>query len=192
MEMIVEVFRSVLEPAVTLTDYAIVVLCIFCVARLPRSASPWWRIFFITVAVAAASGGTVHGFFPNDTDPLNRGLWLVTLLALAGATLSAWRLAQAGSLFSWLWFLAFVCTVLFLSQSFLFVVLGYLPAMVFWFFRSLKHRLRAVGLGVGFLAAAVQMLKIGVHPEHFNHNATYHVIQGVGLWLLYRSVDAHS
>ena len=41
------------------------------------------------------------------------------------------------------------------------------------------------GLGLTFLAAAVQRLNIAIHPHYFDHNALYHVIQGAGLWMIF-------
>ena len=45
------------------------------------------------------------------------------------------------------------------------------------------------GVAVSAIAAVVQQSGWSLH-EHFNHNDLYHVIQGVAIWLLYRS--AHS
>jgi hypothetical protein len=43
----------------------------------------------------------------------------------------------------------------------------------------------AVGVAVSFAAAAVQRSGFSLH-RHFNHNDIYHVIQMVGLYVLYR------
>ena len=44
----------------------------------------------------------------------------------------------------------------------------------------------AWGLGLTFVAAAVQQARVGLHPRYFNHNALYHLIQGAGLFLVFR------
>jgi hypothetical protein len=44
-----------------------------------------------------------------------------------------------------------------------------------------------VGLVLTFLGAAVQQLKLAVHPVYFDHNALYHLIQFVALWMIYRA-----
>ena len=44
----------------------------------------------------------------------------------------------------------------------------------------------AWGLGLTFVAAAVQQGRVGLHPRYFNHNALYHLIQGAGLFLVFR------
>ena len=36
-----------------------------------------------------------------------------------------------------------------------------------------------------FAAALVQRLKVAVHPEYFDHNALYHLIQGVAVLLIF-------
>jgi hypothetical protein len=41
------------------------------------------------------------------------------------------------------------------------------------------------GVSVSVLAAVVQQSGWSLH-QHFNHNDLYHVIQAVGVWLLYR------
>lgn len=40
-------------------------------------------------------------------------------------------------------------------------------------------------LALTAIAAALQQLGVGLHPEYFNHNAFYHAIQAFALWLLY-------
>jgi hypothetical protein len=36
------------------------------------------------------------------------------------------------------------------------------------------------------LAALLQQARVSIHPVYFNHNAVYHVVQGIALVLLYR------
>ena len=43
----------------------------------------------------------------------------------------------------------------------------------------------AGGVAVSFAGAAAQMSGFALH-RHFNHNDLYHVIQMLGLWLLFR------
>jgi hypothetical protein len=44
-----------------------------------------------------------------------------------------------------------------------------------------------IGMALTVVAAYVQQRGSAVHPVHFNHNALYHVIQAVGLLLIYRA-----
>lgn len=59
-----------------------------------------------------------------------------------------------------------------------------------------RHVLVAVlGLPLTFVAAAVQQAGVALHPTYFDHNALYHLVQAVALWLFFlgfRSVTARS
>jgi hypothetical protein len=55
-------------------------------------------------------------------------------------------------------------------------------------YRRTRNRplaLTITGLLLTFVAAGVQQAGIAVHPVYFNHNALYHVIQGVALFLIF-------
>jgi kynureninase len=46
-------------------------------------------------------------------------------------------------------------------------------------------RLAAFGLILTFVASAVQIGRVALHPVYFNHNALYHAVQAIALALLY-------
>ncbi|HWR88215.1 MAG TPA: hypothetical protein VN277_07340, partial [Acidiferrobacterales bacterium] len=78
-------------------------------------------------------------------------------------------------------------------------VAAYAPATLFllaaFVVRLRQEHARHWRLGIGGLvltavAAAIQQLGIGLHPVHFNHNALYHVIQALALWMLYGTARA--
>ena len=82
-------------------------------------------------------------------------------------------------------------------DDFSYVILEYLPAMVFvlvvsvW--RWLGHGWRGgpwavAGILTSFVAAGVQASGFALH-RHFNHNDLYHVIQMLGFYLIYRAGD---
>jgi len=188
------------EPDVALTDFGLALLCSWFSWKRPGN----WRAFFASVALASVLGGAVHGFFLEETTWAYRILWPATLLAIGWTASLAWMIA--GRLISptekqrtWIVlaagsFLAQAITVLFFSQAFVVAIINYLPAMTallfaaLWSFRRTREkRLLAIAAGivVGFLAAFVQRAGIGLDPVHFNHNATYHVLQAVGLALLF-------
>lgn len=189
------------EPDVTLTDYALALECaVFCVLLLrggpwTQSLRRWWTFFFASIGTAALIGGTVHGFLPG-----NAVLWTATLLTLGATSLAAWMIGahlldlpgvrRAAVVL----LVIYVGVVLFVRQEFLVAIAMYLPATLFllvamvWTYRA--RRERAIGIGIGglvltFVAAAVQQLKVGVHPVYFNHNALYHVIQFAALWMIF-------
>src|SRR5436309_2203340 len=83
---------------------------------------------------------------------------------------------------------------LFITQDFRAAVVFYLPATVFLlvvlsvaYARARERRILVAiaGLGLMFIAAGVQQARIALHPTYFNHNALYHLIQAVALWLFF-------
>ena len=198
------------EPDVTLTDYGLFVECAafaWLIARRParlKALRRWIVAVFVFTALAALSGGTVHGFFIADDGGMGRVLWKLSMLAigataLAGCAIGARLLfarnradraiSIAGGLVG-----VYAGTILFVSDAFWVAVVGYLPAAALLFVafltatvreRTSWARLGAWGLALSFLGAAVQQLRIGLHPVYFNHNALYHLVQAVALALVF-------
>ena len=54
-----------------------------------------------------------------------------------------------------------------------------------WSIERSAARWMLAGVAVSVIAAVVQQSRWSLH-RHFNHNDLYHVIQAVGVWLLYR------
>ena len=101
------------------------------------------------------------------------GRWLTALFAVQFAVYAVWTI----------W-----------HDDFVYVILEYVPAMVFvaavslwrWFGHGWAGGPWVVGgILVSFLAVGVQASGFALH-QHFNHNDLYHVIQMVGFYLLYR------
>jgi hypothetical protein len=42
------------------------------------------------------------------------------------------------------------------------------------------------GLLLTLVAAGVQQARLAVHPTYFNHNALYHLLQAIALFLIFR------
>lgn len=200
------------EPDVTLTDYGLAIMCaifarVLLRQEVERSAlRTWFAVFFTAVGVATLLGGTAHGFFPDITSVGYRALFSATLFSIGVAAAAAWLIglvlrfprdtvaAVAPALVVGM--LAYIAVVLFVSQDFVVAILGYMPATVFLLIVLtmvyLEGRQREVLLGVfgvalTFVAAAVQQMGVGIHPSYFDHNALYHVIQAVALYMLFRS-----
>ncbi len=200
-----------LEPATTITDYLLAVECAWFAWTLTRrSAASLRRTAFVTVfvsvAAAAVLGGTVHGFLPDEEAASSRLLWTATMLSIgvtAGAMLlvgielsSGDRTARrrvpviAGVL------AAYGLVVVFVHQAFWVAIAAYLPAALYLLAVFLRIWLRdgsspagagALGIGATLVGAIVQQAGVAVHPVHFDHNAVYHVVQGLALYLLFRS-----
>lgn len=202
------------EPDVALTDYGLTFLCTWFAWTLWRQPTQHrlirnlWIGFFVSAAVGAFAGGTVHGFFLDPSTWGYQLLWPATLLCIGVTAAACWMLTGAlVSPSSWMkgWiafaalsFAAYSVVVLFVSQNFLVVILNYLPAMValliasLWRYRQ-SHTLGFLfvggGIGVSFVAAAIQQAGISLHPLYFNHNSTFHLVQAVGLWLMFRGAS---
>ncbi len=198
------------EPDVTLTDYFVALesaLFAYLLFRDGDQRNPlwiWFAVFFGSISVAAITGGTVHGFSP-DMDALGyRILWPLTLVAIGVTALAAWiigariclspRVAGWVSVLAVIEFAAYCLVVLSITHSFSIVVMNYLPAVVFltvvFSLNYIQARERKVLIGlVGFLltfvAAGVQQGGIALHPTYFNHNALYHLIQAVALFMIF-------
>lgn len=208
-------FRRMTEPDVTLTDYALALLCTgfaWSFRGFPdRALGILWVIFFSSIAIASLAGGTVHGFFLDESTLGFRLLWPTTLIAigvtaaaawvLAGLLVSAARRLRPWIVFAVLGFVFYTGAVLFHSQKFALAIVDYLPAMIAllaataWNYRKTRRPTVlwiSAGIVVGFLAAYVQRAGIAIHPQHFNHNSTYHLIQAFGLGMMFRGAKGLS
>lgn len=160
----------------------------------------------MSIAAASLTGGTVHGFFLDESTLGYRILWPATLLAIGVTAASAWVLTglllskslaavQKWTLFAGVVFIIYSAVVIFFSQQFLVVILNYLPAMIALLAASVRQftKTRAEsflfvigGILVSFLAAFIQQSGIEIHPNYFNHNSTYHLVQAFGLLILFK------
>lgn len=200
------------DPDVTLTDYAITLLCALIIWRLAAGARFgrvrfWMLLFYAGVGLGAAFGGTVHGFYDVEGTPGHDTLWTASLISIGLAALGAWgmgaRLALRDQLASGLIgmtglaFVIYAGVVISGSRSFAVAVVHYLPAALFLLGALVAANRRSprpgfreamVGLALTFAAAAIQQRQVAVHPVYFDHNALYHVVQAVALVLIYRGV----
>jgi hypothetical protein len=195
--------------AVSLTDFALALLC----AGLALLAANWtadgkrlrgwWVVFFTSIGLGALLGGIVHGFFP-EPGATNSVLWKGTLLSIGITATACWILAarirySAGTvswieLFAAAQFASYAVVVLWVNSEFAIAIMGYLPATMFLLVMlTLEHRGRPspalaraiIGFVLTFVAAAIQALSVPSHPVYFDHNALYHLVQGLALILIY-------
>ena len=198
------------EPDVTLTDYGLAIECALFAFSLylhgDRRAPtlPWFVLFFGSIGVATLTGGTVHGFFLDPETMGYRILWPLTLLAGGVAAIATWaigarlwlseKLARRIITLAIVEFVLYCATVLLYSQEFYITVANYLPPtlLLLMIFHKLHRHMRirelrigTIGLVLTFVAAGVQLGRIALHPIYFNHNAVYHVIQAVALFMIF-------
>jgi hypothetical protein len=131
-------------------------------------------------------------------------LWTTTLLSILLTSFATWSIAAIIQLeppvsrwvqvFALAQILVLTVVVLFISRQFVIAIVAYLPATVFLFIAVvLAYRRRrnpalawgVAGLALTFVGAAVQQLKLAVHPVYLDHNTLYHVIQFAAFWMIY-------
>ena len=203
---------TITDPAVTLTDYALAIECAILLALLARPQASdetlrlWFVVFLAAAAAASLLGGTVHGFFKAADSRGRAILWPLTLLSILLSGLAVWfaaaRLELQPRAESWARITAIAvmailsAAVIFATRNFAIAIVGYLPSTLFLLFALVsaygRRKERSIawgiaGLSLTLVAAAVQRLRVAVHPVYLDHNALYHVIQGVGLWMIYTS-----
>ncbi len=196
------------EPDVALTDFALALECALFAwlawrrdppggARaVGRALQPWTVLFFAAIACGALTGGLLHGFFLDPAAAGHAPLWKASMLALGVAAFGAWGLAARVSLperlgrpvllLAALQLLAHAAVVLFVSDAFVLAIAGYLPPVLVLLAGCLRRApTAALGLGLTLLAGGLQVLRIGLHPTWFTHNALYHAVQFVALALIF-------
>lgn len=188
------------EPMTLATDYLLAAVTGAAGVLTLRTAAGQssrrsWGIAFLALALAAALGGTHHGF-------ALQALWKPTVLTVGVASCGM----LAGS--------AFATTRGALRQALLGFAVAKLAVFWLWTWRddrfiwvladtaiafaavALLHALRLrdagsrsilAGVGLSLAAAAVQASGLDLH-RHFNHNDLYHVIQIAAIALYYRGV----
>ena len=199
------------EPDVALTDYALVLESFLFSAWIYRlrpanSLRPWFVLMFGSIGLAALVGGTVHGFLTDPHSRLTRICWLITMIILGMTALSEYGLA-ARILFpprsasvvtpaAFLMFAAYTAIVVAWSDTFRIAVVNYMIGLLFLAAGFLRlyagNRSRAALIGLAGLlltvgASVVQQARISIHPHYFNHNALYHLLEAVALFLIYIS-----
>lgn len=193
------------ELDVALTDFAIAVECgvfaIACARRVPSRMRDGFTAVFALTAVAAATGGIVHGFAADPASLGYRVLWPTTLLAIVGSSVAlafcALELLDADSrLRRVVWFgaLAFGVAILLGAQSFALAVSVYVPASLLLAYAFAKGYRRtrmkrmacgAAGLLLGVAAGGLQQLSFTPRPGVLSPDAFYHLLQCAALAMLF-------
>ena len=198
------------EIDVTLTDYLVTVECglfaylLFSTMPGQRVFRIWFAVFFAMAGAAAFLGGTRHGFFPDRESSANQILDVAAMIALGLTSVAVWifgavilfgeRATRMVTIVAAGEFVLYAICLLFFSQSFLVAIVNYLPSAVFalavFGAVGFRHRVGAAWIGAAgvlliFVGAAVQQAKISLHPDYFTHNAVYHVIQALAMYLVF-------
>ena len=199
------------DPDVVFTDLGLAVLGAWLAWRLSRvpgkeTMARSGVVIMAALASAALWGAVFHAFFTAGTTTRPGFVaWMPVALSIAviGAALLALALRVAAPrvppaarrLIGAVYFAAFALTVLLVDESYRTIVCFYAPVVLLFLVVAVREAVRtgssgwtliAVSFAVSLLAAAVQQARVSLHPEYFDHNAVYHVLQGIALVLLYR------
>lgn len=200
------------EVTVGLTDCLLGLECLLFAGLLWKIDGTWPLIrlsvvgFFVFTALASLTGGAWHLGFSQSSSVAATLDWKATMLALGATTLSAWsfgacllfarpirRRVIGVALFA---FAVYSIHVVVIDDHFRVAIINYAPAVVFLgaaFAASYRRYsepailVGLLGLGITVVAAVVQVFGVSLHPVYFNANATYHVIQAIGLFLIFRA-----
>lgn len=200
---------TITEPTTLLTDYLLAALTAGFASMLWRAAGKseqvsqrQWAGAFAAAALAAALGGSWHGFQSSLPPLLNDLLWRLTTTSIGLAGL----LFLLGGLYAslegvWRIRLTRLAIVKFLlslvivnlTDAYVAVIADYAPNLLvllglgLWRIRVAAFAPWCIaGIVVALIAAAVQITQLSLHTQ-FNHNDLYHLVQAVSFWLLYRA-----
>ena len=201
---------KLLEPDVTLTDFVLAIECAVFVLALTTTGH--WDLpfqtafifFFAASSTASLSGGLVHGFYPNRDRGIGRFLWRTSLLTIGASAIAIWSIgtqllfsptvAEYITLGAVGIFLIYTYLLLTRVPPFLWAVIFYLPAVLFMLaafavaYSRSGEQAMLYGLAGAILtlaAAIVQRTKIKLHPQYFNHNAFYHLVQAIAFLMIF-------
>lgn len=204
-----------LEPDVTITDFALAIECAVFAVLLVRRGAPGNttnRLFALTFAALCASslfGGIWHGVFSGTETQVGRWVWFATMTALACAALMLWRVGAswighdpwAGRIreVAFVQFVAQVVTSAFITDAFAIGAVGMMPpiALVTVLYtnryrttRSQRALSGVAGLSLAVFSGLVIAFDVSLHPVWATTHAVYHALQFVAFLLVFLSVPA--
>ncbi len=200
------------EILVSATDYLLAIECLIFTAILLPVKAAWpemrrfFAIFFAGTAVASLAGGIYHGFFSTSASNAGDLYWVAVMAALGLVACAGWsigacllfveplkgRLVRLAA-FEFLIYFIYVAAA---HREFWVAIANYSPAVLFliYAFAQTYRRRPArpvlaglVGLGVTVLAAVIQRTSWSLELFHLNNNSTYHLVQAIGLFLIFRA-----
>jgi hypothetical protein len=204
-----------LEPDVTLTDFALAALCSGLAVSLLRRAGGdrgvrrAFAALFAALALASLLAGVWHGFLSAPGSRQAPAVWTATMLALGAGASALWMIA-ARLASSPLWrgvlsfvalaqFVGFAAIVLFRTQSYSVVGPAMLPPvavlilqLVAGYRRSGASRLllAVAGLLLVVAASVLQRLQVSLPAAGLSANGLYHVLQGGAFVMVFLAIPA--
>jgi hypothetical protein len=203
-----------LEPAVSLSDFALALQCAVLALMLrPRrpaagNIGSWFIVFFCSIGLGALLGAIEHGFLADRDSLTHVIVWRLALISIGAAAPAAWSLGAillfARPVAAWITrlavviYAAYAVVILGLSQDFWIALIHYLPAVLFllialtirfWQTRQVKLLPGIMGIGLSLVGAGVQYAGLDVSAIHLDHNTFYHLFQGVALLFMFRTAQ---
>ena len=200
---------NITEPVTMLTDYLLGSLAVALGLKLlpARGQRSWsakslWSMAFFALAAASFIGGSHHGFSLMLSAGWRDWSWLLTLWSIGVASFFVFsgttRDAFSGRTVTLLTGFAAVQLAVYViwtwsRPDFLWAIVDYAPAMVYllvlqavaWALGRPSGKWMVAGVLVCFVGAGIQQSGVEFH-KHFNYNDLYHLVQMVGVYLLYR------
>ncbi|MGH7534117.1 MAG: DUF6962 family protein [Gemmatimonadales bacterium] len=197
------------DPDVVLTDLGLAILGAWLGWRLGTapgrgSLAKAGAVLLGGLASAALWGAIFHAFFLDTATLPGFIAWIpvalsilvvaATLLDLSLRLLAPRLTPPIRRSIVAVYAAAFAAVVLLVDESFPSIVRFYLPALLLFLVAAVQQAIRsgsagwrliAVGFTVSIGAAVLQQARVSLHPVYFDHNAVYHVVQGVAVVLLY-------
>ncbi|MGG6294014.1 DUF6962 family protein [Leptolyngbya sp. AN02str] len=198
------------EPFIALTDYAIALesgafagLLLRAYGRSRGAGQGWWAAAFAMTAIAAALGGTSHGFQHVLSSSIVWVLWRSTLIAIGlasglmlvgtvgSALRSPWHVIGLGLMTALLWVYSLWVVP---RWSFTGAIATYGSSMgviMLWLIVAPSPTVRAArrDLLIGILVsgvAAIALLVLNLLRSPISGDGVYHLIQMVALAFFYR------
>jgi hypothetical protein len=173
-------------------------------ARIDKvTAGRWWAAGFLAVALAAFTGGTVHGFRGLLGPGWEPVLWKASLFAIGGFAFAAMMTAIVSGV-SRRWRPPSVAIAVIATMGYLAWVSGYpefryasvasAVGLGVLLVQQVAARVRSgvasapwitAGVAVAAIGAGIQQAGLAPHP-YFNHNDLFHMIQIVSSYLFHR------
>jgi len=175
------------EPMTAITNYILAAAAAYFAWSLWRVGQKAWSLAFLFTSFANVLAGVVHASATETLwKPTVYSVGLASMFLLIGAKPS-WTIIAV------LKFMAYASWMI-KHDDFKYVIIDYGVTLIIvailqsmaWFRSRAESAPWIVGsICVSVAGALGQQMGVGLH-RHFNHNDLYHVIQLLGLWMLYR------
>lgn len=171
------------EPMTLATDYMLTIAAAIFAWRLWRT-NRMWALAFVFTACGSFFGGTYHGFAPMLLPIAVLLLWKATTFSIGLASfflLLGSSVKRGIAIFAIVKFVAYISWMI-THDEFIWVIADYATTLLIVGIVQLVWRGASTPWVIGSIAVSVVAALVQIS----GNNDLYHLIQLVGLWLLYR------